>query len=655
MSQIDRGTRQLAISRWSIAKRLRTIAVHATLTVALFSITLLLASGTSSGAAGPSARVASLSSAAETPVTFDSDVALELGTDPVSVLLVSHSSLTWSVALTAQLTTEGTSSNRDVPLAPAEVRVPPGGTAAVVVGPAASAGQPSKGYIQAVATSPGQPASVFGRAISSPLTSKPAVAQWSALSVARAPWASTGSGDLPDLPLTSPQCGSVSNGTAYLASATGNVKLPYSCLPNSEGAEVRFDDSRVEGVGSYTGKLTVGSTDVSLALLRTAHWTWPLLAILIGFLLASAQHAWVNNYRPLRRTSSRLNLIGEEAWRNQKAFEEAAVAEPFRHYNFSYGATREVQRLQRQIDDLQPAWARRWLLGFVPWAREDDAAAYDAAQKEMSDLFDAVEAWPDMAAQLKELQTTVHAVAPYVALSPGLVARAKEILRPKAKKAGQVELEFAESKKLIGEVTDTTVALKLLPVAKELEQRLDEVQPGQETPRSDVPVFFAAQRKWRQAVAEMQEAKSAEALKTAGVDQLLTQSRRMVLQLTVPPTGQRNVPQSVGAGDVPSATGVGLLSALVALFPKVSGTPSTTTASIRPVDAIWLLVAVAIAAWTGLAALYVGKAWGSWGDFFTMFVWAFGTTAVLTPVLAGLQNLVAGPMPLKKESGGIAE
>jgi hypothetical protein len=65
------------------------------------------------------------------------------------------------------------------------------------------------------------------------------------------------------------------------------------------------------------------------------------------------------------------------------------------------------------------------------------------------------------------------------------------------------------------------------------------------------------------------------------------------------------------------------------------------------VDAVWLLVSLVVAAWTGLAALYLGKPWGTWTDFIAMFAWAFGTTAVLTPLLSSLERLNAGPLPLK--------
>jgi hypothetical protein len=60
----------------------------------------------------------------------------------------------------------------------------------------------------------------------------------------------------------------------------------------------------------------------------------------------------------------------------------------------------------------------------------------------------------------------------------------------------------------------------------------------------------------------------------------------------------------------------------------------------RTADFLAFVIAAAIAVFTALSQLYVGKAWGTWIDQVAILVWAFGATAVLTDVLQALLNFM---------------
>ena len=67
----------------------------------------------------------------------------------------------------------------------------------------------------------------------------------------------------------------------------------------------------------------------------------------------------------------------------------------------------------------------------------------------------------------------------------------------------------------------------------------------------------------------------------------------------------------------------------------------------RPAEVAWVS-GVRNRVWTGLAALYIDKAWGTWGDFVTMLVWAIRRTTVVPILLTSLEEFASGPLPLDR-------
>ncbi|MGX7677730.1 hypothetical protein ACSMXN_02400 [Jatrophihabitans sp. DSM 45814] len=589
-------------------------------------------------------------------VTFADSTSLALAAKPEPVLIVNNSDTTWAITLTAGVYPDDPGSQR-VPIAvtPTTISVPPAGSAQVTIGPAPNASISGSGLLDAVAKS-GNQTIVFHRPISAgPATVKPAVKKWSATRVG---WFSTGQlavGSLPNLPLLAPTCDGVQSGTAYLTSDSRVAPLKYECVKQGGTAEIRFNGDDVRHAGQYSGTLSIGGTDVDISLRRTTVWLWPLLVILVGFILASAQQAWTSNYRPLRRANNRLTAIGKEALDKQQLFIENAGNENYGKYNFQTGVLQQINKLQRTLDALQPAWARRWFLAFVPWAKDEHQDEYDKVITDMTALEQVVTDWPALSDALDILGSSLAATKAdgSFAMAPLLVDRAGAILNPVAQDAAgapssaEIDLDFKAAQALVKEVGETSVALALLPTAKQLGEQLEEVEPGDGSVPSDEAVYEEAMRKFRQARSELAIAESAEAVQKAKVDTLLTDARALVLQLDKPVTAEVDLAAVVEIQD-DAAAQLTPTSGLFGLFPRLAGALKRGAGSVRSVDSVWLFVSLAVAAWTGLAALYVGKPWGQWQDYVALLVWAFGGTAVLTSLLSGLANVAAGPLVLKK-------
>jgi hypothetical protein len=57
-----------------------------------------------------------------------------------------------------------------------------------------------------------------------------------------------------------------------------------------------------------------------------------------------------------------------------------------------------------------------------------------------------------------------------------------------------------------------------------------------------------------------------------------------------------------------------------------------------------ILLSAAVGVWSGLAALYNGKAWGeSLGDFVAAFVWGFTASTLLAPIMTAVKQLGTRP------------
>jgi hypothetical protein len=604
----------------------------------------------------PLTLVSSTARAADSSVTFGGPSPLVLTTgSSVPVSLENNSAESWSYHASAYYDIADNSQvHIPIPIGTASGVLAAGGVAIIDLGPSSQThAKTVSGFVVATAkASDGK--TIVARA---PLTSAtpsatPGLDKWSGMSVARWPGdTSTTPANL--LPLIGDSCSASDDGTAYVqAGAAAIIAVPYSCKTMAGKTAVKFDVWQLGKIGSYEGKATIGGTNVALSYVRTTSIIWPLLAILAGFLAAAAQQAWVNNTRPLHRLENRLGEIGEIAVQAQNEFRDLSGTESYRRFTIVPGVATEIARLNRQTSELRPSFVRRWFLAFVPWSFTERQEDYDKLLVETAILEESVKNWPLMPGLFARLKSSLvrleSADSGYIA--PGLIADAKVTLDPNSDSTSECLLDFAAAKDLIQKVPDTITALALIDAAQQINKPLADMTEGELDCASDTQVLEEARRLYQQARAELLLAVSAADVQEAGVDQLLREVRSRLLQLK-PPVGNVR-PQTVDEGDAEIDVAKGPVVGLISLFPRlITALFGGKAGVVRAVDTTWLLVAVLVAAWTGLTAMYLGKAWGDWQDYLAMFAWAFGATAVLTPILSSLERVATGALPLKPSKG----
>ena len=591
------------------------------------------------------ASVASPASPAggDTPLRFIPDATLELGQDAATVTLANYTNQPWALDLRAQVVSKSAPNELvAIPVRASRNSIAPNGEVIVWIGPPDS-GRISggRGFVAVTARSRGQTSIVRLPLSYSPMTSTAAVTEWLGVSTAEVPWASTSRLDLPLIPLEGKTCGSNTSGETFVTTGTRSAKMTYSCNETSDGPMLSLKPDDSLSVGEYTGSLQIGEADVKLTFRRTTLWAWPLLVILLGFVLATIERAWVNNQRPMRRARARLTALGNVAIQKQMEYDRLASGATYRRYTFTIGVARKVAVLQGELDKALPGWSRRW---FLPVAVEEQQKAYDAVVKEMVDVDATITSWPSLAAGFDELRGVLSASEPLADLAPELLSSARSLLDPANGDDLEVQLTYEEARRLLDQVPKTTAALRLLPLAKELAEQLPGLQPDGSR-QSDFDVYERAYRLLNQAEAELAMAADSSDVENGHVQGLLSEARSLALQLR--PAAPVKLEAAV-AGEIT------YLARPVAWLGRVLAAFSTSAGHVRAVDFTWLVIATALGAWTGLATLYFGKAWGTPSDYIALLAWAIAAAVVLTPILAALERVASGPLQLG-ESGAAAD
>jgi hypothetical protein len=621
--------------------------------------------------------------AAEQSFRFTDEAAVPLGPTAVPVTLVNDSGTSYTVTIQASFDTgDDGSKSITVPVNRSTASLGPGDSVTFTVGPIDPNVASGSGSVVAIGTPvPSSTADTSGPVVVArrPLTVAtttttalgPAVTSWSATRILN-------SSDEPEskIPLSGP-CPTTSSttttapaassttttaaapvttstsSTVYLVAGTQNVAVPYACTTNSvtgKGA-ISVDITKITEVGAYAGSLKVGDTAVSLSVTSSRAWWIAIIAILLGVVVAAAQQAWTNNWRPMKRAEVRANMIGLDAIEHQKAFTNESGA-PYRLYDYTAGVANAVDGIQREIDSLRPGLVLRWL-PFVPTSKDDQDEVFKGIVASMTDLDATVQAWPQLLDDLKALSSAVRLLTPVeAACAPKVVDAANLLLDPTRGTANTVPVDLARARELITTVPQTTIAIGLLPKCVALNAKFEEL-PMPPIESSDWDVYELARRERSLAAGELADATSAADLQKADVDSVLTSLRKHMLELEhwtdEIMDAEAAEPQRVLAAVAPNP-GLGIT--VLDFFASARNTLSSRLNSgseVRAVDLTWLFIAIAIAAWTGIAANYTGKAWGTIPDFVVLFVWALGATSVLTTVLTGLSNVVAGPIRLQKK------
>jgi hypothetical protein len=580
--------------------------------------------------------------AARSPIRFGSQETVTVGDSPARVLLVNNSTTIWTVKARAILIDsagERTSVGMET-AQPATLRQ----VKAIVISPTTVTD--ASGFLVVTATSPRQRVRISLPIATAGAEATAEIAKWSGTSSTFLTTPSDAS-----IPIHGP-CAAIKEGQISVVSGDDVESVPYRCVADESSVDLDF--AGLTQVGKYEGSLKIGETSVALTYLKARPWWQAMLAILAGFLIAAWAQTFLNNRRPIRRAHKALSDLVPQAYEAQKEFDQKAAGKQYANYTFTAAVTRKVSDLQGQLADLTPGGWRRPFATFLPQpkANTDDGVRPIAAAT--AALGTTVTDWPAFADALSQLEAALDGLTQQErSLAKPLVDRSTLILAPQGGDA--LSYEFASIDDCTARITETsltTSALGLLPRVQPLRAALEDAE-GNVGHEGDVAILDRARHTFNLAVGELAVAKDADELATAGVDRLLVSARRDLMRIPPEPDTVMAAVQDQDAEAVldfgvlgAGAAIVGdLLGRLPALAQRVSDGLTRGAAS----GVLWLLIALLVALWTGMAALYVDKPWGSLGDIFAAIVWGIVATATLTPVLGAVEALMERPIAVARK------
>lgn len=611
-------------------------------------------------AAVPGAAAHAAPAPDESPLRFATDAPIALADKPATVTVINASSAEWEVAVSTTLYTLEGAALALTTTAPRDLG--PFKTAAIVIQPA-PAGSPDASGVLLVTARSGATTVVLDTQVASGLpadTPVPGVTKWTGSSggVMRG-------SQMPRVPLTAGTCDGVTASSVYLAANGRIAPLDYSCADVDGTPTITFTAAGVDQPGEYTGKLKVGATDVELKYVQSKHWLWAVGCLLLGFALAAANQAFATNTRPRWRANRRLNDIGRAVLTRQEQFERSAGSARYSAYTVVVGVMKEIARLQISLDDLRPTGFGRLLSWLFPFSKSDQEKALAEVVEEMAMLAEEVNAWPAHADDLAALTSRLIELDvvdpfdpgrllpppnPMFQAAPGVVVDAMKQIAPNSTSNGESPLDVEAMRALSASLAITVPTIDVVENHIKLRATLPDGPPDPaRVDDSDRAVYFAARRLRDRIDAELREAPNAKAVQDASVDELAGELRALVLSL--PGTERTFTPSSLPghveiSNLVPTGLG-GVVGAVVGLIPRLVRGAARVVSHGRQVELLWLAIALVAAIWSGLAALYVDKPWGSPTDIAAAIAWGLAATTALTPLLGALENLVAGPLRLE--------
>ncbi len=424
------------------------------------------------------------------------------------------------------------------------------------------------------------------------------------------------------LPLSKGSCADAGTVSGVLVTAdTWATAKSGACTQGS--TMLPLDITDIPGIGTYTGTVKIGSDTVTVAMTRTRIVLWPVLAILLGLVLAIlAQGA---SDRGWKRDQSRwLRELAKSARDADDKFAGAAGSATWGSYRIRPAVEAAAARLTSDLDEIMVARGR--FRGLLPWPAGFMAKERTTLRENTQRLDLAVRQWGTSPAAFAAMQAAEVPAAMDI-LAPKVKARRLELLDGRTEGA-----DLAAVEKMIADVGSWAVAARVVVALDEARKRLDEIKSGyRQLARTDQDAFDGANR----TLLGLSAALAAATDVTAVVD-LQPEVSALVRAVTELP--KKHVREF---GPVDEGTQTETVAPTTIL--RVPGALRQVLAFLRTrgdgvLSVVMLALTVAIAVWSGLVALYLDKAWGTGVDFAAAIVWGFGTTALLSPVLAAIRG-----------------
>jgi hypothetical protein len=488
----------------------------------------------------------------------------------------------------------------------------------------ANASPGAAGWLTVVAKSDAQ-TMVARRAIRIALPT-PTVNAWSVTSIQEWPWQDDGGAIDPPLPLSPPSgCASLGDPGTVLVSADRTVSITSMC----ENGYLQLQAGDFSP-GTYKGKLTVGSATVDVEIRRTMAIRWPIALIVAGIVFAILSQGRIDQgWRVQQRRW--LRRMPRDAAKADAQYAVAAREMPWEKYALEPVIEKDVAATRQRLQEI--GRSRRFLLRFLPWPEGFMATEREEVRKRIAELDELVRKWPAMPRVFGTASARVNRERYYVKRAPRLVERALGIL-------GAVGLPV-NATELVARCAEAAALPDALDVVDDLEQ-LDTYLTAlerQTTPLlpQDLETRVRARQYERQASATLAELGDSTKVPDE-VGRLVERAARLAARLPKPTGLTRDRIRTAGV-DAAAGVFVGLPLALFRRATALFGGEGVALG-----HSALILVTLAVGVLSGLAALYVGKAWGaSWTDYAAAFVWGYAASTVIDPIVSAVRQLGTRP------------
>jgi hypothetical protein len=424
------------------------------------------------------------------------------------------------------------------------------------------------------------------------------------------------------------------------------VRVSACSGPNAAGiVTATLQVQGLHSIGTYTGAINLvagaPTTDaITLSIRRTDILVFPVLAILVGLALAIAAGRLTGRGNPISIADQQTWQLDAKLPKVATTFASQSADRPWADLTFEPSAKQALSDARKQLTTL-----RR---GFSALDKADPTLK--SITDELALVSTAIDRWGALPPQLDELAQAddeLRKLAP--SFHPPGAVPAPVLVSVAASLLGGGSIAVGAVAKRSADVKATAAAERAMAHDARafigLRTRADAIlvsignDPAQ-TERRNYAMW--ALRGVETDLRAMWSATSAESYLALPLQNDLNTIAGTLDSLDPPP-------QPAFAPDFaapPPAPAPGATK----VAPAPSETSATTRAArvgrLRLIDNIGLLVVLAVVSlWSGLVALYFGRAWGSVIDYGTAVVWGFGAQGALQSLAAGLDVLVRRVSP----------
>ncbi|GIE91292.1 hypothetical protein [Actinoplanes regularis] len=550
-------------------------------------------------------------------------VAIPVGKPAPVTLVNNNTTVRYEVTVTATRT-DGTSV-----APPATVDLAAGGVATVTVPALNPAG--TEGFLVAVARAAGVAPVVARRPfrVSAAPAWKPSVADWRITSYRGAVLHGPYNATVPLAKDTSCGDAAVVVVGAVARPAGGTATVTATCRPGMTSVDLSLRG--LGAAGDYAGKIDLAPDadggELALTVRHTDDVVYPALLLLAGIALALVASWQSGRLTTLSRAREETFLVEADAAAAHQRFRAAAEGRSWRAYSFMASLQGRLEAVRRELRGL------RWLVSEI----DVDKGRYKELLDVLAEQRDLVDAWEPFAARLAALASARDAVTG----ESGIAAHADELLHGRElPSTGEVrplveEAERTESALLTWAADDRTVRSLL-----DLGVRLDGAVPagrGQERLGRAVAAV-------RRISDDMRGAKDGPAYAELQVGPRLDEPGTELIALRQTYLGvlggQSTVPDNGRAG--PPARTADAPHTWDEVRETATAMARRAALSRRLRNALAFAAIGAVTVWTGLAALYFDRPFGTWQDYSAVLVWGFGTQTAIAVLAGALDRIIVG-------------